>query len=167
MPQNLELKARLLDPDRAEAIALAIGAQPAGTLEQTDVYFNVPAGRLKMRYETGQVPLLISYRRPDTDDSRTSDFLLVPVPEGTALEEALTQVLGVRVRVVKSRVLYLLESDVRIHLDRVEGLGAFFEYEVPCGGRSPGEVTALGERLREAFAPVLGEVVAGSYSDML
>jgi hypothetical protein len=47
--RNLELKARDPDPRRSLALALALGAEDRGEIEQRDTYFARARGRLKPR----------------------------------------------------------------------------------------------------------------------
>ena len=51
--------------------------------------------------------------------------------DSRALLSILAKALGVRVRVDKSRRVYLYRG-ARIHLDRVASLGSFVEFEVQC-----------------------------------
>ena len=60
--RNIELKARDPDPARSLQASLDVGASDEGWLRQTDTYFRVPHGRLKLREEDA-VSQLISYER--------------------------------------------------------------------------------------------------------
>ena len=71
---------------------------------------------------------LIEYSRPDSTDARTSTYRRVPVADAAPLREALDAAYGADVTVTKRRRLLLWEG-VRIHLDDVDGLGAFLELE--------------------------------------
>lgn len=135
MPANLELKARLASLAAAERVAASLGRFVA-ELSQVDTYFAIPAdrGRLKLREIDGAESELIAYVRPDEMGFRRSDFQRVPLtpPTGESLKQALTAALGVMQVVRKRRRLYLA-GDVRIHLDQVEGLGDFLEFEALLG----------------------------------
>lgn len=126
--RNVELKARCPDPAAAERAAVSLGAADRGLLRQLDTYFRVPNGRLKLRETDGRPAELIYYHRENTSGDRPSDYQLVPVPDPAALKSALAGALGVRGEVRKVRHL-LMWHNVRIHLDTVEGLGAFLEFE--------------------------------------
>jgi homotetrameric cytidine deaminase len=158
--RNLEIKARDADPRRTLEAALALGAEDQGELTQRDTYFGGARGRLKLREQTPGEPELIQYRRPDEEGPRTSEFRLVPVAEAEALKHALDAALGTAVVVEKRRRLLLWEG-VRIHLDDVDGLGAYVELEAPEDGDQEAKVERLTEALR------IGEPIAGSYSDLL
>jgi homotetrameric cytidine deaminase len=125
--RNIELKARDLDPARTLQAALAHGAEDRGVLHQRDTYFAAPEGRLKLREQDGGAQL-IAYARADEAVARLSAYHLVDVPDPAALTAALDAALGRTVTVTKTRHL-LLWQDVRIHLDEVEGLGAWVELE--------------------------------------
>jgi homotetrameric cytidine deaminase len=156
--RNLEIKARDADPRRSLEAALALGADDQGELTQRDTYFAGARGRLKLRQQTPGEAELIQYRRPDEGGPRVSEFRLVPVGDPRALEQALDAALGTLVVVEKRRRLLLWEG-VRIHLDDVAGLGAYLELEAPEDG--PQKI----ETLREALQ--IGDLIAGSYSDLL
>jgi homotetrameric cytidine deaminase len=158
--RNLEIKARDADPRRTLEAALALGAEDKGDLTQRDTYFGGARGRLKLREQTPGEPELIQYRRPDEQGPRTSEFRVVRVEAAGALKEALDAALGTLVVVEKRRRLLLWEG-VRIHLDEVDGLGAFVELEAP----EEGDQEAKLERLSEALQ--IGDPIAGSYSDLL
>ena len=88
------------------------------------------------------------------------------MPEPTGLREALASVLGVEVVVSKARRLFVFEG-VRIHLDRVEGLGDFIEFEgVATDGTDPGDFVALLTTLRTHFAIAEDDLVPHGYSDL-
>jgi adenylate cyclase, class 2 len=165
--RNLELKARDRDPVRSLSVCLELGAEDRGTLVQRDTYFEVPRGRLKLREEADAGAQLIAYERPDLPGSRESRYRLVEVPDPDAMREALAATLGVTVVVAKSRRLFLHEG-VRIHLDRVEGLGTFIEFEgvVPEGG-DPTDFAGRLDRLSTALRIDPGDVLSESYADLV
>jgi homotetrameric cytidine deaminase len=126
--RNVELKAHDPAPAQTLRAALALdGVEDRGVLHQRDTYFRVADGRLKLRREDGEAQL-ISYARADAPGARESAYRLVAVPDADALQAALAATAGISVDVVKERRL-LLWQGVRIHLDAVEGLGAFVELE--------------------------------------
>ena len=165
--RNIELKARLHDPDAARNVALAIASKRLGVQHQVDSYFHCRRGRLKLRQINGLSAELIWYARPDQQEPKASDYLLVPISNPQTLKAALAAALGVRVVVEKRREIFLA-GNVRIHLDEVVGLGSFLEFEAVL---SPGiddrqGHAQLGE-LIEKFALSADDLVAGSYPDMI
>ena len=155
---NLELKARHADLRAARAAAIRLGARPHAVEKQTDTFFHVSRGRLKLREIERQAAALIAYDRPDHVDARLSAYHLVPILDPAALKAALAAALGVRGVVRKWREI-LLWHNVRIHLDTVDGLGTFVEFEAVLGPNDD-EVTAQ-QRLAELSGAL--EIEAAAY----
>lgn len=165
MAENVELKARLRDPAAALARALALGAVDQGTLVQRDTYFPAPSGRLKLREIEGSQAELIAYVRADAAGAALSSYVRVPADD--ALGDALGAALGTRVVVAKQRRLLLL-GNVRIHLDDVEGLGSFLEFEAVLGpGGLREAAVAQVKRLQREFGLEEDDLVAVGYADLL
>ena len=165
--RNLELKA--IDPDPAATLAavLDLGAEDRGTPVQRDTYFHAVTGRLKLREAPPEPAELIGYARPDRSDPVVSAYELAPVFDPEAVTAVLAQTLGVRVVVEKARRL-LVWRDVRIHLDRVAGLGDFVEVEALA--TSPGGPAAQEPKvaeLRRALAIADERLVALGYADLV
>src|SRR5262249_24304353 len=165
--RNLELKAWHANLAAARAAALALGARPGGIELQVDTYFRVPHGRLKLREIEGQTAVLIWYARPDATGARTSDYHLVPAPDPGTLKAALAAALGVRGVVRKRRDIFHWHN-VRIHLDEVDGLGTFVEFEAVLSAEE--SETAAQPRLAELMR-ALGirpeDQRGASYADLL
>jgi predicted adenylyl cyclase CyaB len=166
MAVNIELKAHDPDPDRSLEVSLALGAEDHGWLEQLDTYFVVANGRLKLREQDGASEL-IYYERSDEAVQRESNYLLVPTQDPNGLKAALASALGVKVAVRKKRRL-LLWRNVRIHLDRVDGLGNFIELEAvaEAGTDLDREYKSITE-LRDALGITDERILASGYSDEL
>jgi homotetrameric cytidine deaminase len=165
---NVELKARDPDPQATWARCLALGAADGGVLVQRDTYFAGRNGRLKLRVLQGEDQAeLIAYRRPDTAESSESTYVLAPVGEPDAMAEALDAALGTTVVVSKRRRLLLWEG-VRIHLDEVEGLGSFIEFEavLPDAGDLD-QARAKVAQLRETLEIADDALVSVGYADLL
>ncbi len=163
--QNVEYKAELRDPALARAVCARIGATFVGTLRQTDTYYRIPDGRLKKR-ETEGAPLeFIFYHRANRLRPKLSHYTIYDEAAAAARFGLLPLPIWVTVR--KSRDLWMYR-EVRIHLDEVDGLGAFLEFEaIVSSDRHVGVCHQLVEELREHFKPTLGEPVSASYSDMI
>jgi len=142
-------------------------ATEAGRFEQLDTYFHCHHGRLKLRETAGAASAeLIWYDRSNDAKVRPSDYRLASIANPAELKAALTDALGVRGEVRKRRQL-LLWHNVRIHLDEVEGLGGFIEFEAVIAGDED-EATAH-ERL-DQLCRVLqltpADFLRESYSDL-
>jgi predicted adenylyl cyclase CyaB len=144
---NLEIKARCADLAAARAVARRLGALRLGLDRQRDTYFRTRRGRLKLRESSLSGGQLIPYRRPDRRGPRRSDYRVIPVEDPGSLRELLTELLGHHRVVTKEREIHLLDN-VRIHLDRVEGLGTFLELEAVFDGS---EVQEVEQQAKVAF----------------
>lgn len=161
---NIEIKARCADPERVRSLLREANARVAGTDQQADTYFHVPAGRLKLR-EGNIENSLIFYRRPNQVGPKTSDVVLVPNPG--AIKPVLEAALGVRKIVRKRREIYYV-ANIKFHIDEVEGLGWFVEIE--AAGSPHDDRAALLAQCREwmeKFAIDEADLLTNSYSEML
>jgi len=168
---NVELKARLADPDEAVATALALGAEDRGVDEQTDTYFSLGRERLKLRESSTGSHWLIRYSRPDSPEARKSSYRLLPVSDPGAMRAMFERQWGTRAVVRKSRRLFLWEGRVRIHVDRVEGLGDFLEFEAVLDPDRPSYDEAAARldvaRLAHDFGIDDADLVPTSYSTLV
>ncbi|WP_376691484.1 class IV adenylate cyclase [Wenzhouxiangella sp. EGI_FJ10409] len=167
MARNIEIKARVADPENMAERASRIAEEGPWTIEQDDTFFGCADGRLKLRDFGNGNAELIFYRRPDQAGPGQSEYRITPTEDPEGLRAVLADALGISGRVRKQRTLFLT-GRTRIHLDRVEGLGDFVELEVVLadGERSAtGEAEAqyLMERLRIADA----DLVEVAYVDLL
>lgn len=162
---NLEFKARLRDLDAARGAAGRLGAVEAGVLDQVDTYFEVARGRLKLREIAGADAQLIHYDRAEDAAQRWSHFRVARVVEPEGMKAVLESACRVRGVVAKRRHLYLWQ-DCRIHLDRVEGLGDFLEFEVLSEGSACSDWDRM-EALMTAFGLKETDAIRASYSDLL
>ena len=128
MAANLELKARCADLDSMRERARRIATEWIGVDHQVDTYFTTRSGRLKLRESSLSGGQLVPYLRPDQEGPKRSDYQVIPVEDPNGLKALLTELLGVHRVVAKEREIGLYQN-VRIHLDRVEGLGTFVELE--------------------------------------
>jgi predicted adenylyl cyclase CyaB len=164
--QNIELKARLADLDRARRIAAELATQRLEPQHQIDTYFHCRSGRLKLRQIDGLAAQLIWYERPDREGPKASEYHLVPVSDAEALKAALAGALGIRTVVEKRREISLWHN-VRIHLDEVVGLGAFLEFEAVLSAEvDEAAGRAQVEELIGRFGISSAEVLSGSYGEM-
>jgi predicted adenylyl cyclase CyaB len=164
--RNLEFKARLADPKAAHSKAVLLGFDLYGDLRQTDTYFAVSTGRLMLRETATFGAELIFYQRDEGGDLRPSDFQTARTSDPEALKAILSASLGLRAVVRKRRTLLLLDT-VRVHLDNVQDLGTFIEFEVPV---NEGEEAAAAERLEtllREFGFTWQDCIRASYADLM
>jgi len=164
--QNLEIKATA-DSLAAVRRRLSVleGATRHAILRQTDWYFRVPKGRLKLRVAGGsRNGELIAYVRPDKAEARTSEFQRLPTADVAGTRRLLQRMLGAKGCVRKRREVWLYKN-ARIHLDTVAGLGRFIEIEVVVTDGMP-QARDLMKELREVLGISAKDLIPGSYSNM-
>ena len=125
----VEFKARVnaLDPVRRKIMDLR--AHHIGTFKQIDVYFKVPKGRLTLREVEGKnTAELVYYERENVAKPKRSNVFILEVQERAVFKSSLEKVLKTVVTVEKLREIYRYQ-ETEIHLDTVEKLGVFVEFE--------------------------------------
>ena len=164
---NIEIKARCANPQAIRDILREKGADFCGTDHQTDTYFKVERGRLKLR-EGNIENALVYYEREDQAGPKQAQVTLYPTTPGSTLKEILTQSLGVLVVVKKRREIYFIEN-VKFHLDTIDGLGTFVEIEAidKDGTIGKDRLLAQCQSYLALFMVSPNDLVAVSYSDLL
>ena len=163
---NIEIKARCKDPERIRRILKGQKAKFIGTDKQTDTYFKVPKGRLKLREGTIE-NALIYYERKNAKGPKRSDYVLVKIREGSNLRKLLAGALAVLVVVKKTREIYFI-GNIKFHIDRVVGLGSFVEVEAMRKARqSESDLLKQCRSYIKMFNIRNKDLISGSYSDML
>ncbi|MFQ6086627.1 MAG: class IV adenylate cyclase [Candidatus Bathyarchaeia archaeon] len=124
----VELKAKVdnLEPIRRKLEALK--AKHVGTFQQTDIYFDVPKGRLKLRQINSEKTQLIYYERENISKPKRSDVFIIEIPEDKVFTALLKKILKVKTTVKKTREIYRHQR-TQIHLDTVDSLGCYVEFE--------------------------------------
>jgi adenylate cyclase class 2 len=163
--QNIEFKAELRNVEAARRQCKLIQAEHAGHMRQVDTYFRLPDGRLKKREIPNQPVAWIFYHRPDRITPKMSNYTILN--DEQARRRWGTHGLKPWLTVAKTRELWMI-GDVRIHLDDVDDLGTFIEFEAVVSRHFDVRMchAAIAE-LRAHFGPLLGEPVAVSYSDLM
>lgn len=164
---NLELKAPITNAEELVQKVVDIGAQFQWRKQQTDTYFNVATGKLKLREQEGSPAELIAYLRPEENGSRVSQYEIFETDEPDKLKRLLANTIGIRGIVSKQRTLYLWEN-VRIHFDEVEDLGQFIEFEAVMNQEA--DMSVSRDRidfLSRTLSITTGATVAGGYLEML
>lgn len=162
--QNIEFKAELRNVEAARQQCRLLGAECEGRFKQRDTYFRMADGRLKKRETEGRSVQWVYYHRPDRVSPRMSNYTILT--DTQAKRRWGTRSLRPWLVVEKTREVWTL-GDVRIHIDEVTELGNFLEFEALVSRRF--NVKTCHEaiaRLRESFAPLLGEPISVSYSDL-
>jgi len=125
----IELKARVDDHEFLRKKLSALGAKHLGTFQQTDVYFKVPEGRLKLReVKDNSTAELIYYERENIAGPKRDDVFILRVQEPEDLKKILKKILTPLTMIEKVREIYRYHG-TQIHLDKVKKLGKFIEFE--------------------------------------
>jgi len=137
------------------------------TILQTDIYYNTCKGRLKLRIPSTGKAELIYYEREDLTRARESDYQLFPVEKPEQLDKMLRHALGVKVHVKKQRMLFIFRN-VRIHLDSVDDLGEFLEFEAVINKKTPAGLAARNlHQIQQSLTHFKLIPQAGSYADLI
>ena len=164
---NIEIKARCPDPARIRNYLNEHNARFVGVDEQTDTYFHVPRGRLKLR-EGAIENALIFYKRENTAGPKASHFHLVPLTETTGIRNLLEEAYGVKVVVSKRREIYYLDN-VKFHLDEISSLGSFVEIEATSihSDLNAAHLETQCKFYLSEFRVKEEDLITDSYSDMI
>jgi predicted adenylyl cyclase CyaB len=168
MPRNIEVKVAVPDPAAVRARARTIADGPPEPERQVDTYYSVDptgASRVKVRDSDRYGLQLIRYHRPEAEDVRPSEYTrdLLSGPDDPRLAE-----LGDSILVVDKRREVLWVENVRVHLDRVEGLGDFLELEaVVDADHDDASCRASVDRILAELGLAEQPAITASYSDLL
>ena len=164
---NVEIKALCKDPAQIRTVLEEKNAAFIGKDHQVDSYFRSSSGRLKLREGTIENNL-IWYERPDQAGPKTSHCILHRTEKGSHLKDILDRAMGISVVVDKQREIYFIDN-IKIHIDRVEGLGSFVEIEAQSeeGVLTEEILHSQCAGLMEEFSIPSGDLVEESYSDLL
>ena len=162
---NIEIKARCTNPIVIREILLSKDADFKGTDHQTDTYFSVPEGRLKLR-EGNIENNLIFYFRDYVTGPKKSDCILYSPGDISSLKKILEKSLGIRTVVMKTREIWYLDN-IKIHIDQLENLGSFVEIEAKQEGKlTEADLHRQCHKLLSEFGIKEEELIPGSYSDI-
>lgn len=167
MHLNFEFKARAHNLAELEQKLKTLLPIFIGEDLQTDTYFNVPNGRMKLR-EGNIENALIHYRRSNIAGAKQSDVILYQHEPNAALKNALVAALGIKTVVKKNRKIYFVEN-VKFHFDQVTGLGSFIEVEAIDKDGLIG-IEKLKQQCNfytDFFQINANDIVAESYSDLI
>jgi adenylate cyclase class 2 len=132
MRKNFEIKVKLSDPPKTKKLVQLIckGKSPVSQKQvQEDIYYNVNKGRLKLRVINGKTGNLIHYFRSNESSKRVSNYTISQTNTPAELNSTLSSLHGVLVKVKKAREITIIDN-VRIHIDKVIGLGNYLEIEI-------------------------------------
>ncbi len=167
MHLNVEIKATCTDLGAVRKWLLKHKADFRGTDAQTDSYFTVNHGRLKLRQGVIE-NALIHYQRSNQAGPKDSQVTMCQIPNGVDIRPVLEKALGLLVEVNKRREIYFIDN-IKFHLDEVPGLGSFVEIEAIDADGTIGKEKLLAQC--DEYMQLLGieaaDLLNNSYSDML
>ena len=126
MPLNLEIKIQLDSHESALTVIKQLPAIFVKDINQKDIYYKMQGSLLKLRVED-EGDCLIKYNRDEINPDRFSDYDVVYI-KSSGSEKVFNSIFTIEATVIKKRSLYLYDN-TRIHLDTVQGLGTFMEFE--------------------------------------
>jgi adenylate cyclase len=166
MKRNVEIKAAVTDLAAIEEKAAKLADEGPVVLEQEDVFFHCPRGRLKLRRFATRAEL-IAYERPDALGPKPSRYVVHRTDDPDGLQNALSLAMGIRGVVRKRRTLYVI-GQTRVHLDHVQSLGDFVELEVVLAeDQDVGAGFATVHRLMASLGISDDQLVEKAYIDLL
>ena len=164
---NFEFKARTRDLKKLEVQLLLLNPKFIGEDNQTDTYFNVARGRLKLR-EGNIENSLIWYERQNITGAKQSDVLLYEHDPDKTLKDILIKLHGIKVIVDKTRRIYFVDN-VKFHFDTVRELGTFIEVEAIDNNGKIGiqKLKEQSNKYAKLFNIQSRDYISFSYSDMV
>ena len=126
--KNLEIKANCKDLKRIVSILNSLNVKFLSEGFQRDTYFKVSRGNLKLRENNNGEDYLIWYKRRKKAEPKLSEYYIYQTQKSQNLKNFLKNAFGEKIIIEKVRKIYLYKN-VRVHLDRVKGLGNFIELE--------------------------------------
>ncbi|MCA9279618.1 MAG: CYTH domain-containing protein [Phycisphaeraceae bacterium] len=162
---SVEYRAELRDAHFATSILRKIGATRIISLDVVDTYFNIPSGTLKKREAQDEPVDFVFYERKAIAGPKLCTFTIYS--KEAAKQRYGVQPLPVLARVMKRRSIYML-GNVKIHIDDIEDIGTFIEFETLVSR----ELNARHchqqiNTLREKLAMLLGEPISQRYADLV
>ena len=166
--EMIELKARFDDHEFLRKTLSDLGAHYVGTFRQTDLYYKVPEGRLKLReVEDDRTAELIYYERENIRGPKRDDAFILKIQEPEDLKKVLKKILTPLTSIIKVREIYQYKG-TQIHLDTVKKLGKFveFERETSAEPKAIKEDARILEKLMKTLEIDPSNLETLSYSDL-
>ncbi|XP_057324429.1 uncharacterized protein LOC130667051 [Microplitis mediator] len=168
--RNVEIKAFLRNPDFVKAKAKELSNSEPEIIKQTDTFYVVPRGRLKLRVFSDDSGELIYYERTDAKGPKLSEYTKISFSDKSkcdGINDLLSRSNGKLGVVEKIRLLFVVGQS-RIHIDKVDELGDYMEIEVVLDDNQDIEI---GEKISNDLMKELGiatdDLVSEAYIDLL
>ncbi len=163
------MKTKYSDLTKARSVALNLGGSFLWKDQQIDTYFVTKAGKLKLRESGLNGSELLPYIKTETAELKRSDYARLPVDDPELVRLLFTKLLGQKTEIRKIREVYLI-GNVRIHLDSVDKLGCFLEFEAVFESDAPDVEAREHQKVRElmqAFGVEQKDLIKSSYPELL
>ena len=169
MIKNREFKAKVDQLESYEQKLLRLNPIFKGIDHQKDTYYKVGNDK-KLKLREGNIEnALIYYERPEVAEEKSATILLYKHQPDAQLKLILESLHGIDIIVEKERKIYFCDN-VKIHLDKVKGLGTFLEVEAIKDEESRLTETKLEDQcseMRAYFSIQNSQLLAYSYADLL
>jgi predicted adenylyl cyclase CyaB len=167
MAKNIEIKASLDNVDSCLDKAKSLSGDDPEIIKQEDFFFNCDNGRLKLRIFSHQKGELIFYNRKNEKVPKTSEYFITETDEPDRLLQVLEKAYGIHGIVRKTRKLFLI-GRTRVHIDNVENLGDFLEFEVVLSeNENTNEGKTEAHRLMDQFGIENDDLIECAYVDLI
>ena len=168
MALNIEIKANCAKPSQIILRIKNMDILFLGEDFQTDTFYRVPRGRLKIRESTlSEKYSLIPYFRDNTSGPKDSYYSLIDLNNPEQVKDLFEKMFSILCVVRKRRLIYIYKN-VRIHLDHVEGLGDFIELEaVITSKKQQKDAQSILNFLMKEFNIQDNDLITNSYADLL
>jgi len=165
---NVELKAWVPSLKGLASSLINLGGRRIGSFRQIDTYFAAPKGRLKIREMDHGGSQLVYYLRKNSRGPKVSNVYLTFLSEPDIVKSILSMILGVKSVVKKRRQIFRIKG-VQVHLDHVDGLGSFIEFEkvVKAEDSEISEARKQLERLLSALGIPRENLQTSSYGELV
>ena len=167
MSKNLEIKVSIKNHDNARKLAKEFckGKKHETLIQkQEDIYYKVNKGRLKLRIIDDKKGNLIHYYRGNKDLKRVSEYTIAETGTPAAMDSILSSLYGKLITVKKVREMFIADN-IRIHIDSVNRLGKFLEFEVIFSSLAKAKKDM--KKVIEYFMLDEKQFIKVSYSDLL
>jgi adenylate cyclase len=167
MAKNIEIKASLDNVNFCLDMAKSLSGEDPEVIKQKDIFFNCDNGRLKLRIISHQKGELIFYNRKNDRGPKMSEYYISEIHEPNKLLHVLEKSFGTHGVVKKTRRLFII-GRTRVHVDHVEGLGDFIEFEVVLSGEEdPNRGRAEAQNLMNQFGITNDNLIKCAYVDLI
>lgn len=162
---NIEIKARCHNPAHVRSVLRKLEADFQGIDHQTDTYFKINNGRLKLRQGRFENNNLVYYQRENRKGPKQADVMLYPLRDDR-IKDFLAKSLGILCIVDKKREIYFI-GNIKFHIDKVKKLGSFIEIESKSGKMSRNAMLKQVSHYMKLFGVRNQDLVTHSYSDLI